>query len=82
MSSLDKTLTNAYYEIEIHPTTRLPVKIAILLLTGTREGTVMKDKKIIGGRHVAFHFEYELSNFGKLKTPKIPPEAEKLLAKK
>ncbi len=75
-------MTNAYYEIEINPATRLPVKIAVLLLTGTREGTVVKDKKIVGGRHVAFHFEYGLSNFGKLKAPKIPPEAEKLLAKK
>jgi len=82
LSSVDKTLTNAYYEIEIEPKTHLPLNIKVVILTGTRgTDTQTKGKTIIGGKHVAFHFAYELSDFGKLKKPTIPPEAQKLLAR-
>ncbi len=82
MSSVDKTTTNAYYEIDIDPATHLPVSIKVVILTGTKgTGTETKGKKIIGGKHVAFHFDYDLSEFGKLKKPAIPPEAQKLLAR-
>jgi hypothetical protein len=78
---VDKTITNAHYEIEIDPATKLPVRIAMVILTGTRGSTESKDKKIVGGKHVAFHFDYRLSDFGKLKRPAIPPEAQRLLAR-
>jgi hypothetical protein len=39
-------------------------------------------KQIVGGKHVAFHFEYRLSDFGKVERIKIPPEAERLLAQR
>ena len=82
MSGLDKTTTNAYYEIEIDPSTQLPRSVKLLVLTGRRGETETKDKKIVGGKHVAFHFVYELSHFGKLKKPSIPSEAQKVLAKR
>ena len=78
---MDKTVTNASYEIEIDPETQLPVSIKVLILTGARGQTEAVGKKIVGGNHVAFHFRYELSQFGKLKKPTIPPEAQRLLAK-
>jgi hypothetical protein len=79
---VDKTVTNAFYEIEIEPETTLPVRISLTVLTGTRGGATDKDgKKITGGRHVAFHFVYSLSEFEKLEAPQIPPEAQKLLTK-
>ena len=81
MSSVDKTITNAHYEIVIDPTTQLPRSISVTILTGTKGGTETKGKAITGGRHVAFHFRYDLSEFGKLKKPTVPPEAQKLLAK-
>lgn len=81
MSSVDKTITNAYYEIEIDPATKLPVSINMVILTGQRGETETKDKKITGGKHVAFHFRYDLSSFGKLKRPTIPADAQKLLAR-
>jgi NPCBM/NEW2 domain-containing protein len=31
-------------------------------------------KTIIGGKHVAFHFVYDLSDYGKLKKPTNPPK--------
>jgi len=74
-------MTNAYYRIQLNPKTNLPTSIRVVILTGTRDGTESKDKKITGGKHVAFHFEYELTEFGKLKKPVIPAEAQKLLAK-
>ena len=81
MSSLDKTLANSYYEIEIDPKTQLPVAINMLVLTGTRGATETKGKKITGGKHVAFHFQYRLTDFGKVEKLEVPPEAQKLLAK-
>ena len=81
MSSVDKTITNAFYEIEIDHKTQLPKSIQVLILTGTRGSTEAKEKKITGGKHVAFHFRYDLSQFGKLKKPKLPSDAQKLLAK-
>lgn len=81
MSGADKTLTNAYYEIEIDPVTTLPVRIKVTALTGRRGATRAKGKKIIGGEHAAFHFEYKLGDFGKVKAPDMPKEAAKVLAK-
>ena len=81
MSSVDKTITNAYYEIEIDPAQQLPLNINMVILSGTKGSTESKDKKILGGRHVAFHFKYEMSSFGKLKKIVIPAEAQKVLAK-
>ena len=81
MASVDKTITNAYYEIEIDPVQQLPLSINMVILSGTKGSTESKDKKIIGGKHVAFHFKYEMSSFGKLKKITIPAEAQKVLAK-
>ncbi len=81
MSGADKTIANAYYEIEIDPKTTLPVRVKVTVLTGRKSGTEKKDGKILGGEHVAFHSEYLLSDFGKVQSPKIPAEAQKLLAK-
>ncbi len=82
LSKVDKTITNAAYEIEIDPATQLPVSIKFDLLTAQKGGeTEAKGRKITGGKHVAFHFIYDLSDFGKLTKPTIPPEAMKLLAK-
>lgn len=81
MASVDKTITNAHYEIEIDPVQQLPLSINMVILTGTRGSTESKDKKITGGRHVAFHFKYEMSSFGKLKKITIPAEAQKVLAR-
>jgi len=78
---VDKTITNSWYEIEIDPATQLPVSIHVAILTASKGGTEAKDKKIVGGEHVAFHFRYELSNFGKVEKPAVPPEAVKLLSK-
>ncbi len=78
---MDKTITNAYYDIEIDPETKLPVSIHVVILTGSKGGTEAKGKKILGGEHVAFHFKYELSRFGKIKKPVIPPAAWRLLAR-
>lgn len=78
---MDKTLTNAYYEIEIDPSTLLPVSMYMVVLTGSRGGTETKGKQIVGGTHVAFLFQYELSDFGKLEKPQIPLAAQKLLTK-
>jgi hypothetical protein len=80
VSGADKTLTNAYYEIEIDPKTMLPVRIKVTALTGRKGTTRSKGGKIIGGEHAAFHFEYVLSDFGKVKAPDMPREAAKLLA--
>lgn len=81
MSSLDKTLTNAYYEIEINPKTQLPVSMYMVILCGARGGTEAKGKQITGGSHVSFLFKYEISDFGKVEKPQIPLPAQKLLAK-
>ena len=81
MSSVDKTVTNSYYDIEIDPETKQPVSIHVVILTGAKGQTETKGTKIIGGMHVAFHFRYELSRFGEIERPKIPPEAYRLLAK-
>lgn len=77
---MDKSATNAYYDIEVDPKTSLPLRIRLTVLTGKRGTTVVKKGKIIGGDHVAFHFEYSLSDYGKVERPKIPAAAKKLLA--
>ncbi len=81
MSGADKTLTNAFYEIEIDPETQLPVRIKVTALTGRKGQTRAKGKKIIGGQHAAFHFEWKLSDFGEVEKPEMPREASKVLAK-
>jgi hypothetical protein len=81
VSGTDKRTTNAFYEIEIEPETKLPVRITVSVLTARKGTTEIKGEKIVGGQHVAFHFEYQLSEFDKVSPPKIPPEAGKLLAK-
>ena len=78
---MDKTITNAYYEIQIDPRTVLPVRIRVTVLTGSRGDTEVEKKKITGGKHVAFHFEYRLSKFDKLEKVEVPRSAQKLLAK-
>ncbi len=80
MSKVDKTLTNAYYEIEIDPSKQMPVAMHVVIMTGTKGGaTESKGRKITGGRHAVFHFNYTLSDYGTLQSPTIPPEAMKLL---
>ena len=81
MSTVDKTVTNAYYEIEIEPVTKVPVKIHVVILTATKGQTEVKGKEFTGGKHVVFHLTYEMSSFGKLPKPKIPPAAQRVLAK-
>jgi hypothetical protein len=81
VSGADKTLTNAYYEIEIDPETLLPARIKITALTGRRGQTRAEGKKIVGGEHAAFIFEYTLSEFGKVEKPEVPAEAAKVLAR-
>ena len=80
MSRLDKSITNAYYKIEIDPKTTLPKSVRLTVLTGRKGSTDAKNKKIVGGEHVAFHFEYRFSKYGKQKQPDIPKAAKKLLA--
>lgn len=80
MSRADKTATNVTYDFEIDPRTQLPVKMKVLLLTGQKGATITKDDKIVGGDHVAFHFEYDLADFNKTKV-KVPGEALKVLRK-
>ena len=75
-------MTNAYYEIEIDHETQLPTSIRMTVLTGRRGSTITKGKKIVGGEHVAFHFNYALSDFGAEKAPSIPPEANRILTKR
>ena len=82
MSSLDKTITNAMYEIEIDPETVLPVRMHVTVLTGRRGATQLKGKKITGGEHVAFHFEYRLAKFGSVEKLEIPSGAQRLLARR
>ena len=52
----------------------------VLLLTGQKGATKIKNKKIVGGDHVAFHFEYKLSQFGR-KQETIPTDAQAMLRK-
>ena len=73
-------MTNAFYEIEIDPETSLPIRIKVTALTGRKGKTRRKGSKIIGGEHAAFHFEYTLSEFGKVAAPKMPRSAQKVLA--
>ena len=81
MSTVDKTITNAYYEIEIEPVTKVPVTVHVVILTGAKGQTEAKGRQITGGKHVVFHLTYEMSSFGKLPKPKIPPAAQRVLAK-
>ena len=70
------------YEIEMDPATKLPVRIKMVLCAAIRGETESnKAKKIVGGRHVAFHFDYTLSDYGKIEKPSVPVEAMKLLAR-
>ncbi len=78
---VDKTLTNAYYEIDIDPSSQLPVSMKVVILTGTTGGTQKKGNTIVGGRHAVFNFYYTISDFGKVAKPDVPPEAMKLLGR-
>lgn len=78
---MDKTITNAYYNIVIDPATQLPVNVTLVVLSAQKGETETEGKKITGGRHAAFHFRYQLSSFGKLTKPVIPAEALKQLAR-
>ena len=74
-------MTNAFYEIEIDPETSLPIRIKVTALTGRKGKTRRKGRRSGGGQHAAFHFEYKLSEFGKVAAPKMPRSAQKVLAK-
>jgi hypothetical protein len=79
---LDRSLTNAWYEIEIDPATQLPVRLKVVLLAAIRGETEYdRAKRITGGNHIAFHFEYRLGDFGEVEKPQIPIQAMRLLAK-
>lgn len=80
MSRADKTATNAYYDVQLDPKTQMPTHMRVLLLTGQKGATKIKNKKIVGGDHVAFHFEYKLSQFGR-KQETIPTDAQAMLRK-
>ena len=81
MSKVDKQITNAYFLIDVDRKTQRPVSMQMVILTGEKGSTEAKGKKITGGRHVAFLFNYKLSEYDTLKRPVIPPEAAKLLAR-
>lgn len=80
MSRADKTATNATYDIEIDPETLLPLKLRVLLLTGQKGTTITKKGNIVGGDHVAFYFDYELSEFNTTKMD-MPRAAQVALGK-
>ncbi len=77
---MDKTATNAFYVIEVDHETKLPKGITLTVLTGRKGDTIVKGGRIVGGDHVAFHFEYTISNYEKVEAPEIPAAARKLLA--
>ena len=81
MSRVDKTITNAFYEITFDTKTNLPKNIRLTVLTGRRGATEKEGQKIKGGEHVAFHFEYSFSDYNKILPPQIPVEAQRLLRK-
>ena len=82
MSRLDKSLTNASYEIEVDHAAGVPISITMTLLAAVKGETEMDaKKKIVGGKHVAFTFKYTLSDFGKVEKLEVPAEAQKVLAK-
>jgi hypothetical protein len=81
LSKVDKTITNAYYVIDIDRKSQRPVSVQFVVMTGEKGGTEAKGKKITGGRHVVFMFEYKLGDYDQLKAPTLPPEAAKLLAR-
>ena len=74
-------MTTAFYEIEIDPATSLPIRIKVTALTGRKGKTRRKGSRIVGGEHAAFHFEYKLSDFGKVEAPKMPRSAQRVFAK-
>ena len=65
---------------EIDPETLFPVKVRVLLLTGQKGATITKNGKIVGGDHVAFYFDYALSEFNTTEV-KMPADARRALAK-
>ena len=80
MSSMDKTLTNTFYEFEIDPESYLPRRIRMLVLAGTKGGTEREGRRIVGGEHVSMMFDFRLDDFGEIEKPDIPAPALKLLA--
>ncbi len=68
-------------EIDLTKDHARPITIKVVLLTGVKGET----KKEGGARdlgdeeHVAFHFDYRLSNWDSVSKFSVPKEAEKLL---
>ena len=77
MSRVDKTRTQAFYEIDVDLATNLPKSIKMVILTGVRGAD--EDKPIANQEHVAFHFDYRMKDFGKVAAFEVPPAARKLL---
>ncbi len=76
-------MTSAYYDIEIDHASQLPVTVKMVLLAATKGETEVDKatKKIVGGKHVAFWFNYKFSDFGKITKPDVPREAQRILAR-
>lgn len=74
---MDKTRSQAIFEIDVDLATNLPKSIKMIVLTGVRGGD---DDKAIGNQeHVAFHFDYNLKDYGKVAAFEVPKQAQKLL---
>ena len=74
---MDKTRTQAFYEIDIDLATNLPKSIKMVVLTGVRGAD--EDKPIANQEHVAFHFDYNMKDYGKVAAFEVPKAAQKLL---
>ncbi len=74
---MDKTRTQAIYEIDVDLATNLPKSIKMIILTGVRGAD--EDKPIGSQEHVAFHFDYNLKDYGKVAAFEVPIPARKLL---
>lgn len=79
---MDKRITNASYTVEVDPRTQVPVGIRMTVLAGRKGATELNKTTIVGGEHVAFHFEYTLSAFDEVDPLRIPPQAQKLLMRR
>ncbi|MCI0651768.1 MAG: hypothetical protein L0Z55_07780 [Planctomycetes bacterium] len=79
MARVDKTSTNAYYEIDLDTKSNLPTSIKFVVLTGVKSTKDENGKKSESEEHVAFKFNYNLGLWDSVEKFSVPPAAKKVL---
>jgi len=77
---VDKSVTRAFYDIELDARSREIKGFSLTVLTAVRDTKELPAAKRLGNvDHIAYYFNYEISDYGKVDRFDVPKEVASIM---